>query len=135
MGNGNWGKPDFDNRSEEQRLIDRDAPDLREKLKAEGKMYMWPHNELVSPGYDKDAVKRHCVDDPNWQAIRLSMKGIPTHEKLKILKDWWDQQREAARIENNHDLWWATEVQVGNYLGALRRGGQLDYANRVRKYI
>ena len=27
----NWSKPDFDNRSEDQQLIDRDAPDLREK--------------------------------------------------------------------------------------------------------
>jgi hypothetical protein len=27
----------------------------------------------------------------------------------------------------------ATEVQVGNYLGAIRRGGQLDDSNRIRK--
>jgi len=131
----NFGSSDFNARSPEQLVIDNAAPNLRAQLKAGGHMYMWPHNEQISAGYDKDTVRKHCVENANWQKIRLSMKGVATHVKLKICKDWWDKQREAARIENDQDLWWATEVQIGNYLGALRRGGQLDGSNQVRKYI
>ncbi|UTC30012.1 hypothetical protein STASHLEY_00780 [Brevundimonas phage vB_BpoS-StAshley] len=57
----NWGKPDFDSRSAAQQQIDREAPALRDRLKSEGKLYMWPHNELVAPGYPPDEVKKFCV--------------------------------------------------------------------------
>ncbi|UTC30057.1 hypothetical protein MAINES_00180 [Brevundimonas phage vB_BpoS-MaInes] len=131
----NWGKPDFDSRSAAQQQIDREAPALRERLKAEGKLYIWPHNELVSPGYPPSDVKTYCVEDAAWQKIRLSMKGIPTHEKLQVLNDWWVKHYNEHAITGGMHFFYKTEVQVGNYLGALRRGGQLDYANRVRRYI
>lgn len=124
----NFGSSDFDARSPSQLRIDQDAPALREKLKAEGHMYMWPHNELVSAGYPPEDVQIHCVMAEDWQNVRLSMKGQPTHMKLKILLTWWSTWYDTP---NKYE----TEVQVGNYLGALRRGGQLDAHNQVRKYI
>lgn len=97
---------------------------LREDPKA---MLEWPAKYRVSPGYPPNVVQAVCVDDDDWQRIRLSMKGVPTHRKLAILKAWWDKQYSVEP--------YYTEVQVGNYLGALRRGGQLDMFNRVRKYL
>jgi len=98
-------------------------------------MDRWP---LKGPaGFDQAKVFRYCVDTQHpevaeWQQVRLSMKGKPTHEKLAILKTWWDKHR-----SNQGDMGvdTATYVQVYNYLGALRRGGQLDDNNQVRKYI
>lgn len=108
---------------------------LRKSPELLGHYIQWPWNENISAGYDPADVHKHCVENAEWQKIRLSMKGKPTHEKLAILINWWTQQRDTARIENNQDLWWATEVQVGNYLEALRRGGQLNDNNQIRKYI
>ena len=90
-------------------------------------MHEWPKHRRVERGYPPADVQKHCVHNPKWQLVRLSMKGKPTAEKLDILSTWWETQLGYAP--------YATEVQVGNYLGALRRGGQLDSENRVRKYI
>lgn len=78
-------------------------------------------------GWPPDLVQRFCVQDPAWQKVRLSMKGIPTHEKLKILWSWY-----VGRTPENDGR---RRCQVDNYLGALRRGGQLDDNNMIRKYI
>lgn len=99
----------------------------------------WPHNDKVQDGYPPYLVQDHCVRNEDWQRVRLSMKSRPTHEKLAILKRWWDGQYKVAGclptgIERSA-LWTATIIQVGNYLGALRRGGQLDDQNRIRKYL
>lgn len=79
----------------------------------------------VQAGYAPSTVQLFCVQDKAWQKVRLSMKGMPTHEKLDTLAVWWDTMGGGFKVE----------VQVGNYLGALRRGGQLDAENRVRKYL
>lgn len=52
---------------------------------------------------------------PEWQAIRVSMKGTTTrHKLLRCKKHLIDQ-------EYSH----AAKVQVMNYVNALKRGGQL----------
>lgn len=123
---------------------------LRAGLRAAGKLDRWDNDKRkCSAGYNPAEVKMHCVQNSAWQNVRLSMKGVDTTEKLSILEAWWDKQmNEAARLEGSAAisadivkinqqrataLRWATEVQVGNYLGAIRRGGQLDDDNRVRK--
>lgn len=128
----NWGRPDFDGRTAEQQKIDSEAPALRARLAAKGELVEWPHNDRVDRGYNPQLVKIHCVQNAAWQKIRLSMKGKTTADKLAILKRWWDKHIVDADL-NKVEL--ACEVQVGNYLGALRRGGQLDDANRLRKEI
>jgi hypothetical protein len=138
----NWGKPDFDSRSKEQQAIDAAAPALREKLKLDGFMYEWPRSYKVQAGYNPAEVQIICVRHAEWQKVRLSMKGKYTHEKLRICKDWWDMNNkhadaleELGKKAEAQNLRYDTEVQVGNYLGALRRGGQLDMNNQVRRYI
>jgi hypothetical protein len=120
----NWGRPDF----KEDAAVDAQAVVLRSQLEAAGKISAW---HLEGPaGFNIPTVRYHCVDTSrkivaDWQQVRLSMKGKDTTEKLSILKAWWDKDEN----EDNESVF----VQVYNYLGALRRGGQLDSLNRVRK--
>lgn len=130
----NWDKPDFEADDE----VDAGAVSLRAQLVAEGKMDRWPHKGPA--GFDKETVHRYCVDTShhevaNWQRIRLSMKGKPTDEKLAILDAWWSRHSSIKEEDGSLVVERAVFVQVFNYLGALRRGGQLDAENRVRKYI
>lgn len=114
---------------------------LRAGLRAAGKLDRWDNEKRkCQAGYNAHDVKIHCVQNGEWQKIRLSMKGVDTHEKLAILEAWWDKQMEnAAQLvrcdqgDRGRALAHATEIQVGNYLGAIRRGGQLDDENRIRK--
>lgn len=122
---------------------------LRAGLRAAGKIDRWDNEKRsCAAGYNPHDVKIHCVMNSEWQRVRLSMKGVDTCEKLQILEAWWDKQMaEAMKLMSmsmetdagntfairGNALKWATEVQVGNYLGAIRRGGQLDDDNRIRK--
>lgn len=89
----------------------------------------WPYD--AHEGFSQDLVQPFCVRDANWQRCRLSMKGKATHEKLAILKDWRENNAQY-RTTGQIDL--RTQVQIDNYLGALRRGGQLDRNNMIKKY-
>lgn len=128
--------PDFDSRTEKQQAIDAAAPNLRRQLAARGLVTFWDaKRRLVKAGYGQDEVQAYCVADKEWQDFRLTLKGKDTSEKLAMLEAWWDKYKElhkdivATRYVNPFRR---TEVQVGNYLGALRRGGQLDGANQLR---
>lgn len=103
----------------------RVSADLRNELKARGLITGWDNNKRpVQAGYSPSDVQRYCVQDSEWQKVRLSMKGVDTYRKLEILEAWWDQHYPYEPI---------VEIQVGNYLGALRRGGQLNDDNQIRK--
>lgn len=120
----NWGASDFNDVVTEE---EKDA--LAARIKAETDntgLSRWPHNDEVERGYPPKDVRHFCVNDKEWQIHRLAMKGKTTHEKLAMLKQWWDT--------HEREEYYATQVQVGNYLGALRRGGQLDDSNRVRRW-
>lgn len=117
---------------------------IRAGLEAAGKIAKWDNGKRrCQAGYSPHDVKIHCVMNSEWQKIRLSMKGVDTSEKLAILEAWWDKQMAAAEnmicsgvhteCLRGNALLFATECQVGNYLGAIRRGGQLDDENRIRK--
>lgn len=84
-------------------------------------MIRWPYN-VVS--YTQDEVKRHCVNDEYWQRFRLTLKGLPTGQKLKELAHWlFDECKQSRR----------GYVQVSNYINALKRGGQLDMDCNVQR--
>lgn len=123
---------------------------LRAGLRAAGRIDRWDIAQYeVAAGYSPQDVRMHCVENAEWQRVRLSMKGLDTVDKLYVLLDWWDKQhQEAARIygaapvtaegvqlnmKRAEALKWATQVQVGNYLGALVRGGQLNDNREIRK--
>lgn len=116
-----------------------DSPRIRNLLASKGRPYHWDSKTRpVKRGYGAHEVNQHCVRNERWQKVRLSMQGKYTWEKLATLQIWWDTNFEAA---NKPGLTQAeksliersTEIQVGNYLGALRRGGQLNDDNWVRK--
>lgn len=90
-------------------------------------MNSWPADKQVQAGYSPSIVREHCVENRPWQVFRISLKGKPTAIKLIELNKWWEN--------HYHQNPFITEVQVGNYLGALRRGGQLDMQNQVKRYI
>ena len=83
----------------------------------------------VRQGYRRVEVQAY-TSHAAWQYFRLKfLKGAPTREKLRLLEEWYD----GKHVSTPGSTKWQREVQVGNYLGALRRGGQLDQDNRVRK--
>lgn len=114
--------------------FEADMAALHLRIIAGGGMTEWPDKD-VAAGYGQNLVKPYCVQNDAWQQVRLSMKGQPTHVKLAILLAWRDKQNQAADDSGGFDeLYLMTKVQVANYLGALRRGGQLDMHNRVRRW-
>lgn len=84
----------------------------------------------VRSGYSPAHVQLHCVRNKPWQRFRLMLKGKTTAEKLHLLRCWYDGKLADCGLMTR----WEREVQVGNYLGALRRGGQLDMNNRIKRF-
>lgn len=122
----NWGQPDFnDVVSDEQKKA------LAVRCIRQGYHYHWPYNDQVRRGYNAAEIQQHCVRDAAWQNTRLSMKGKDTGEKLDILVAWWHKHYGLQKSASGVDV---VEIQVGNYLGALRRGGQLDDSNHIRRW-
>ena len=83
----------------------------------------------VPKGISPEDAQKYCVQSADWQVIRLSMKDKNTTVKLQILLNWW----ETNTLVNDGVTPLSTKLQVWNYLGALRRGGQLDVNNMIRK--
>lgn len=81
-------------------------------------MKKWPHSLWT---LSKDQIKEHCVNDLEWQKFRLTLKGLPTEEKLDRLNEW----RAAGGV--------IAHIQVTNYINALKRGGQLNMALEVQR--
>ena len=87
----------------------------------------WIYDE--DHGISPEDAQEHCVRHEDWQVIRLSMKGKFTYQKLQILFNW----RETNAMANDGVVPLTTRLQICNYLGALRRGGQLDMNNMIAK--
>lgn len=62
-----------------------------------------------------------CVNNEEWQLFRQTLKGLPTHTKLQMLKDYlWE-----GTLSDDVEEMRKRRVRVENYLNALRRGGEL----------
>lgn len=71
-----------------------------------------------------------AVADPAWQKFRLSLKGLPTKEKLHRLLDYDNETRQMQPHESQQGLEFAERIiRVDNYLKALARGGQIAVSN------
>lgn len=68
-------------------------------------------------------IIKYAVNNHEWQKFRLSLKGKSTFDKLTALDRW---------IEQSEDKYIAY-IQVNNYLGALKRGGQVSAKGEVLK--
>lgn len=56
----------------------------------------------------------------DWQLFRVSMKGLTTRQKIAMCRHRWNSMitcNEGDSVIETHRIW--------NYLGALKRGGQL----------
>ena len=72
-------------------------------------------------------IRTHAIHNKEWQAFRLSMKGKSTQEKLAMLRTW--RRKHTA----NGQLSKAAQVQIDNYINALKRGGQLSKEGRIQR--
>lgn len=80
-------------------------------------MNNWPYKIVSLTRQEID----DAIQDDHWQQVRLSMKGVATPEKLRILKDYRTQCINSGKgtLSRKH------QVQIDNYINALLRGGQL----------
>ncbi len=96
-------------------------------------------------GYDQPKIKeaRFCVyeaeDFQDWQLFRVSLKGLDTAEKLLMLMNRWCDFECSAEGKNRLAEWEQFDrstieyVRIMNYIGALRRGGQLNQKLEIVK--
>jgi hypothetical protein len=73
-------------------------------------------SELNRARVPEESTAVFAVRDPAWQEFRVSLKGMPTRDKLGRLR---------AYMINGPDDEWARTKRVKSYLGALQRGGQI----------
>lgn len=73
-------------------------------------------------------IDEFCVKDAEWQRFRLTLKGVPTTKKLEML-----QIRRLYRLRQDSTLPRRYQVQIDNYINALKRGGQLNMKLEVQK--
>jgi hypothetical protein len=59
-----------------------------------------------------------AIKCPNWQTVRLSLKGTATEHKLLTLERYYGGAG-CCDVETQR-------IQVVNYLTALSRGGQIE---------
>lgn len=59
---------------------------------------------------------------PEWQRFRVALKGLETWEKLAFLEARWDIYVKDDIMSSQA----VERIRINNYIGALRRGGQLD---------
>lgn len=57
---------------------------------------------------------QEAIKDIKWQEFRVSLKGVSTEKKLESLNKYLNNNRTHNK-----------EVQVENYINALKRGGQI----------
>lgn len=69
-----------------------------------------------------------AIKDDEWQAFRRSLKGLSTVQKLRKLH-WWLSQS-LFDFDKDHRK---RQVQVMNYINALKRGGQLDRDGYIQR--
>lgn len=78
--------------------------------------------------WDQEFVQ-FCVygaaDHEDWQLFRFSLKGLSTVEKLALLMQY---KSDAYDLKVGDDI---VDCRIDNYIGALKRGGQLDGDLRI----
>lgn len=62
----------------------------------------------------------------HWQKFRVSLRGLTTQEKLFLL----NRRKQATNLLDDNEAM-LEAVRIDNYIGALRRGGQLDEQYRI----
>lgn len=94
-------------------------------------MQAWVHKLQV---WNMDQIWEAIKDD-RWQAFRISLKGIPTTDKLLKLDTYLMQaaMRNKCTIEELHLKDWKEKCRIDNYINAILRGGQLKRVEGIIK--
>lgn len=82
---------------------------------------VWPQERVRFAVYEAPGFE-------SWQRFRVSLKGQSTGMKLLRLMDY--ANRALHNLQAQKDI---ERIRVDNYIGALRRGGQLDANYRIVK--
>jgi hypothetical protein len=89
----------------------------------------WPHEVKHWGMSDIRYAVYMAPDHLDWQLFRVALKGLPTDQKLGMLS-----YRLTTRVTEPSEPNWLLEfIRADNYIGALRRGGQLNEALEVVK--
>lgn len=90
------------------------------------KIQHWAREFVLNAVYDvEDALQ--------WQIFRAGLKGLTTQQKLFCLDLYRTYAEQAFNNSGDTAQWQIERCRVDNYIGALRRGGQLDANFRVVK--
>lgn len=89
---------------------------------AEDQVDKWPYEVGT---YSPALVQLYCVQDAEWQKLRLWMKGKSTQVKLITLQ----QYRNECIMTGNYTE--RQRIQIDNYINALKRGGQLNMKREI----
>jgi hypothetical protein len=99
-------------------------------------MRRWPI--AIPAGISPADAQEYCVQHAEWQRLRLWLKTQNTEGKLAALWEWYTdgvvfiyERRQKVVVCETQG--WIRKLQVTNYLGALRRGGQLDMHNAIKR--
>lgn len=74
------------------------------------------HGEVRLAVYDAD-------DARDWQLFRVSLKGLTTYEKIAMLTEYYHRHHLNCDCVNTRNM---SKIRIHNYIGALKRGGQLN---------
>lgn len=92
----------------------------------------WPY-ALAKDPWDHEYI-RFCVYESStserWQLFRVSLKGLETGWKLAQLEHY------CIKHFVGNTFWYEAKIEkcrIDNYIGALRRGGQLNENYEVAK--
>lgn len=85
----------------------------------------WQHAIQKHSRADIDAA----IKNDTWQQFRKNLKSMPTEMKLSFLDKYLRNALGDESLAEMGDR--MRQVQVDNYINALKRGGQLDLEGNV----
>jgi hypothetical protein len=93
---------------------------------AVGTIVGWPHMAEFTEDYSREQIAYavyESLEADHWQKFRVSLKGLSTKEKIYCLGWYWVTEviNEIDDEPKRRNI-----IRVNNYLGALKRGGQLN---------
>lgn len=94
--------------------------------------WFWVYLEQHRTDYTREQIADAVYTSDGheeWQRFRVAMKGLSTEDKLAFLEARWD----IYVKDNIMDTREVESIRINNYIGALRRGGQLDDKFHVRR--
>jgi hypothetical protein len=71
-------------------------------------------SNLIFGSYGRQEID-DAVSDPDWQDVRMDMKGTSLESRYVVLNLYLDRERNSRKAK----------IRVTNYVNALKRGGMI----------